>query len=159
MGVVAIYHVRTINEPYLPKKRLRYYAKSPLSIKLDPSLTLSPETSVELDHLLPTSRNVYRVRPPLTHQILLKVIWEFASVLQVTCEFLSVLQVTWEFLSGPINHTHSIWTCNKISGLYKLFSTLHIDWKKITHLLPLALLLVPCTRNNTDDKISWYFQV
>jgi len=51
MGVVAIYHVRTINEPYLPEKRLRYYAKSPLSIKLDPSLTLSPETSIELVHL------------------------------------------------------------------------------------------------------------
>ena len=62
IGVVAVYHVRTINEPYLPKKRLRYYA-----VTIVYQVRPHPEMSIELDHLLPTSRNICQVRLSVTH--------------------------------------------------------------------------------------------
>ena len=69
----------------------------------------------------------------------------------------SVLQVTWESVSGTASHVRCIWTCNEIEGSYdKIIITVAPSYtrKNITRLLPLALLLVLRTRNNTDgDKL------
>ena len=76
-------------------------------------------------------------------------------LLQVTRESVSVLQVTWESVSGTASHARCIWTCNEVQGSYdKIIITIapsHTG-KNITRLLPLALLLVLCTRNNTDGN-------
>ena len=76
-------------------------------------------------------------------------------LLQVTRESVSVLQVTWESVSGTASHARCIWTCNEIEGSYdKIIITIVPSYtgKNITHLLPLALLLVLHTRNNTDGN-------
>ena len=78
-----------------------------------------------------------------------------------------LLQVTWESVSGTASHVRCIWTCNEIEGsYYKIIITIVPSYtrKSITHLLPLALLLVLHTRNNTDGNkfvifsgIAWYY--
>jgi len=76
-------------------------------------------------------------------------------LLQVTRESVSVLQVTWESISGTASHARCIWTCNEIEGSYdKIIITIAPSYtgKNITRLLPLALLLVLRTRNNTDGN-------
>ena len=76
-------------------------------------------------------------------------------LLQVTRESVSVLQVTWESVSGTASHTRCIWKCNEIEGSYdKIIITIVPSYtgKNITCLLPLALLLVLRTRNNTDGN-------
>ena len=82
-------------------------------------------------------------------------------LLQVTRESVSVLQVTWESVSGTASHARCIWTCNEIEGSYdKIIITIAPSYtgKNITHLLPLALLLVLHTRNNTDgNKLMTFF--
>ena len=86
---------------------------------------------------------------------LLQVTRESISVLQVTRESVSVLQVTWKSVSGTASHARCIWTCNEIEGSYdKIIITIVPSYtgKNITRLLPLALLLVLRTRNNTDGN-------
>ena len=76
-------------------------------------------------------------------------------LLQVKREFVSVLQITWESVSGTASHARCIWTCNEIEGLYdKIIITIAPSYTgiNITRLLPLALLLVLHTRNNTDGN-------
>ena len=66
-----------------------------------------------------------------------------------------VLQVTRESVSGTTSHVRCVWTCNEIEGSYdKIIITIVPSYtgKNITHLLPLALLLVLRTRNNTDGN-------
>ena len=65
------------------------------------------------------------------------------------------LQVTRESVSGTTSHVHRVWMCNEIKGSYdKIIITIVPSYtgKNITRLLPLALLLVLCTRNNTDGN-------
>ena len=71
------------------------------------------------------------------------------SLLQVTQESVSVLQFTWEPISGTASHACCIWTFSEIQSSYVkiIFTKLYI-----TCLLPLALLLMLCTRNNTDSN-------
>ena len=88
-------------------------------------------------------------------------------LLQVTRKSVSVLQVTWESVSGTASHARCIWTCNEIEGSYdKIIITIAPSYtgKNITRLLPLALLLVLRTHNNTDGNklvifcgIAWYY--
>ena len=76
-------------------------------------------------------------------------------LLQVTRESVSVLQVTWESVSGTASHTRCVWTCNEIESSYdKIIITIVPSYtrKNITRLLPLAMLLVLCTCNNTDGN-------
>ena len=76
-------------------------------------------------------------------------------LLQVTWESVSVLQVTRESVSGNASHIRWVWTCNEIEGSYdKIIITIVPSYtrKNITCLLPLALLLVLHTRNDTDDN-------
>ena len=76
-------------------------------------------------------------------------------LLQVTRESVSALQVTWESVSGTASHARCVWTCNEIEGSYvKIIITIVPSYtgKNITRLLPLALLLVLRTRNNTDGN-------
>ena len=163
--------------------------------------------SVKLDYLLPTSKNVYQVRPSLTHVQKCVSSWTIsyppdtskshmtiristASHMRILIstlshtrirtndashtrirtsalshtrirESVSMLQVTWEFLSGPINHTHSIWTCNKISGMYKLFSTLHTYIPEKKSLVCCCWHCYSCHALVTLQMTinSWYFQV
>ena len=66
-----------------------------------------------------------------------------------------VLQVTRESVSGTTSHVRCVWTCNEIEGSYdKIIITIVPSYtgKNITRLLPLALLLVLRTRNNTDGN-------
>ena len=66
-----------------------------------------------------------------------------------------LLQVTRESVSGTASHARCIWTCNEIEGSYdKIIITIVPSYtgKNITRLLPLALLLVLRTRNNTDGN-------
>ena len=66
-----------------------------------------------------------------------------------------VLQVTRESVSGTTSHVRCVWTCNEIEGSYdKIIITIAPSYtgKSITRLLPLALLLVLRTRNNTDGN-------
>ena len=66
-----------------------------------------------------------------------------------------VLQVTRESVSGTTSHVRCVWACNEIEGLYdKIIITIvpRYTGKNITRLLPLALLLVLRTRNNTDGN-------
>ena len=66
-----------------------------------------------------------------------------------------VLQVTRESVSGTTSHMRCVWTCNEIEGSYdKIVITIVPSYtgKNITRLLPLALLLVLRTRNNTDGN-------
>ena len=71
-----------------------------------------------------------------------------------------LLQVTWKSVSGTTSRARLFWTCNEIEGSHDKISITIIPCytKNITRLLPLALLLVLCTRNNTDGN-SWYFPV
>ena len=76
-------------------------------------------------------------------------------LLQLTRESVSVLQVTWESVSGTASHARCVWTCKEIEGSYdKIIITIVPSYtgKNITRLLPLALLLVLRTRNNTDGN-------
>ena len=66
-----------------------------------------------------------------------------------------VLQVTRESVSGTTSHMRCVSTCNEIEGSYDKFIITIVPsytGKNITRLLLLALLLVLCTRNNTDDN-------
>ena len=66
-----------------------------------------------------------------------------------------VLQVTQESVSGTTSHVRCVWTCNEIEGSYdKIIITIVPSYTgtNITSLLPLALLLVLRTRNNTDGN-------
>ena len=66
-----------------------------------------------------------------------------------------LLQVTRESVPGTASHVCCIWACNEIKGSYdKIITTIVSSYtgKNITHLLPLALLLVLYTRNNTDGN-------
>ena len=66
-----------------------------------------------------------------------------------------VLQVTRESVSGTTSHVRYVWTCNEIEGSYdKIIITIVPSYtgENITRLLPLALLLVLRTRNNTDGN-------
>ena len=63
-------------------------------------------------------------------------------LLQVTRQSISVLQVTRESKSGTTSHVCFVWTCDEIKGF----------GKDITRLLPLALLLILHTRNDTDGN-------
>ena len=86
-------------------------------------------------------------------------------LLQVTRESVSVLQVTQESVSGTTSHVHCIGTCNEIEGTYdKIIITIVPSYtgKNITHLLPLALLLVLRTlkqyrRQQTRDIFRYSF--
>ena len=65
------------------------------------------------------------------------------------------LQVTQESISGTTSHLRCVWMRNEIEGLYdKIIITIVQSYtgKNITRLLPLALLLVQHTRNNTDGN-------
>ena len=76
-------------------------------------------------------------------------------LLQVTRQSVSVLQVTRESVSGTTSHVRCVRTCNEIEGSYdKIIITIVPSYtgKNITRLLPLALLLVLHTRNNTDGN-------
>jgi len=76
-------------------------------------------------------------------------------LLQVMRESVSVLHVTWETVSGTASHARCVWMCNEIEGLYdKIIITIVSSYtgKNITRLLPLALLVVLRTRNNTDGN-------
>ena len=74
----------------------------------------------------------------------------------------SVLQVTWKSVSGTASHARCVWTCNEIEGSYDKIITIVPSYtrkknhcftgKNITCLLPLPLLLVLHTRNNTDGN-------
>jgi len=73
-------------------------------------------------------------------------------LLRVMRESVSVLQVTWESVSGTASHARCIWTWNEIDGSYdKMIITIAPSYTRIniTRLLPLALLLMIRTRNNT----------
>ena len=73
-------------------------------------------------------------------------------LLQVTRQSVSVLQGTWEFVSGTTSHVR---TSECAMGSYdKIIITIVPSYtgKNITCLLPLALLLVVHTRNNTDGN-------
>ena len=66
-----------------------------------------------------------------------------------------VLQVTRESVSGTTSHMRCVRTCNEIEGSYdKIIITIVPSYtgKNITHLLPLALLLMLRTCNNTDGN-------
>ena len=70
---------------------------------------------------------------------------------QVTQESVSVLQVTRESVSGTASHARCIWNeVRMIKSLSPLYQA--IPEKNITRLLPLALLVVLHTRNNTDGN-------
>ena len=74
---------------------------------------------------------------------------------QVTRKSVSVLQVMQESVSGTTSHVRCVWTCNEIEGSYdKIIITILPSYtrKNITRLLPLALLLVLRTCNNTDGN-------
>ena len=96
-------------------------------------------------------------------------------LLEVTRESVSALQVTWESKWGTASHTRIgisttshvrikirysksrawVWTCNESECLYdKIIITIVPSYtgKNITHLLPLALLLVLRTCYNTDGN-------
>ena len=66
-----------------------------------------------------------------------------------------LLQVSWEFVSGTSSHTYYIWVRNHMPYHHSVSYT----EKHITHSLPLALLLVLHTHNNTDATNLWYFPV
>ena len=78
-----------------------------------------------------------------------------------------ILQVTRESVSGTTSHVRCVCTCNEIEGSYdKIIITIVRSYtgKNITRLLPLALLLVLRTRNNTDGNklvifsgMAWYY--
>ena len=66
-----------------------------------------------------------------------------------------LLQVTRESVSGTTSHVRYVRTCNEIGGSYdKIIITIVPSYtgKNTTRLLPLALLLVLRTRNNTDGN-------
>ena len=66
-----------------------------------------------------------------------------------------VLQVTRESVSGTTSHVRCVGPCNEIEGSYdKIIITIVPSYtgENITSLLPLALLLVLRTRNNTDGN-------
>ena len=73
-----------------------------------------------------------------------------------SCEnFVSVQEVTLEFVSGTASHACCVWTCNEIESSYdKIIITIVPSYtrKNITRLLPLPLLLMLCTCNNTDGN-------
>ena len=76
-------------------------------------------------------------------------------LLQVARESVSVLQVTRESVSDTTSHVRCVRLCNEIEGSYnKIIITIVPSYtgKNITRLLPLALLLVLRTRNNTDGN-------
>lgn len=62
------------------------------------------------------------------------------------------------------SHTHCIWTCNEVIGSYVWWNHYHqvpsYTGKNITSLLPLVLLLVLHTCNNTDgNKLRIFFGI
>ena len=66
-----------------------------------------------------------------------------------------LLQVTRESILGTTSHVHCVWQCNEIEGSYdKIIITIVPSYtrKSIARLLPLALLLVLRTCNNTDGN-------
>ena len=77
-----------------------------------------------------------------------------------------LLQVIQEFVSGTTSHAACVRTCNEIKNLYDVIIITIVPsytGKILTRLLPLALLLVLRTRNNTDSNqhvifsgIAWY---
>ena len=77
-------------------------------------------------------------------------------LLQVTRESISVLQVTQESVSGTTSHVRSSECAmkSKVRSYDKIIITIVPSYtrKNITCLLPLALLLVLHTRNNTDGN-------
>ena len=78
-----------------------------------------------------------------------------------------LLQFTRESVSGTASHACCVWTCNEIKGLYdEIIITIVPSYtgKNITRSLPVALLLVLCTCNNTHSNklvifssIAWYY--
>ena len=58
--------------------------------------------------------------------------------------------ITRESVSSTASHSHCVRTCNEIEGLYDTSTKLYR--KNIAQSLPLALLLVLCTCNNTNGN-------
>ena len=81
-------------------------------------------------------------------------VWEsmgkLCSCMQFIKSSIFLLQDTWESVSGTASHACCVWTCNEIKGSYdKIIITTVPSY---TRLLPLALLLVLRTHNNTDGN-------